>query len=436
MFAEAPFLLLSATMMPYIWRFIHLSLHLNPRVSFVQRSIDRSNVFIGVERISTKTSDHRQLYFLVPSNMQHPAQIAQTVVFIDSRPDAKRVCDEFWKLIPPEWKDQREFKYIFAECSTISTPKRHWVIMNAFKQGLCRILFATEVAGMGIDFPSVERVIQWRVGPNLSISGILQCLGRASRRSGTQGVFLLFYTHPYRLVENSDQTLSIYRTDAASDQQSRIEACIAGVNAWTNGTERVVPAIDPLDAPVIPYDVDNATGFDSSVATSRAQGSHPTESWIDQELSKSGSDTSDSDLTFSEAEGDPDSSDAESISSVEATLKEKQAGRRKGLQRYLSCCRGVTWLINTRGCRRIVLLKLFDNTGLQPTSYRLSNHQPQCCDIHLQEYLFAHPDINPSDLPISVQAIQHLLPPTIQPPSQRVRTTPPDKTEVHRIASR
>jgi len=63
--------------------------------------------------------------------------------------------------------------------------------MNTFMAGLCCIIFATEVAGMGIDFLFVERVIQWHVGAHLNVTSVRQRLGRASRRPGTQGVFML-----------------------------------------------------------------------------------------------------------------------------------------------------------------------------------------------------------------------------------------------------
>jgi len=73
------------------------------------------------------------------------------------------------------------FRFLLCECSTVLSAKRRWVVMNAFRTGLCRILFATEVAGMGIDFSYIERVVQWQVGVHLNISAVLQRLGRGSR---------------------------------------------------------------------------------------------------------------------------------------------------------------------------------------------------------------------------------------------------------------
>jgi len=142
-------------------------------------------------------TDHRELYYLLPDGTRHPAEIPQTIVFLDSQPDAKQACDEFWARAPAKWIGVDYYRFVFCECSTVLSAKRRWTVMKAFRAGLCRILFATEVAGMGIDSPFVERVIQWRVGAHLNVTAVLQRLGRASRRLGTQGVFILYYTRRY-----------------------------------------------------------------------------------------------------------------------------------------------------------------------------------------------------------------------------------------------
>jgi len=415
-FSGVPFLMCSATMTPYIRQFVHRSLHLNPLVSFIQRSVDRSNVFVSIHQITCKTLDHRQLYFLVPSGVEHPAQIPQTVVFIDSRPDAKQAFDEFWALVPPEWKAIREFKYIFAECSMILTQKRRWIVINAFSKGLCRILFATEVAGMGIGFPSIERVVQWRLGPTLSISSIMQRLGRASRRQGTQGVFLLFYTQQHRLTKKSDKALGIYRTDGASGLSRHVDACIAGVDAWTNGTEKSLPPLDPLDAPVIPSDCYPTEDEDHAdmIAMGCRDDSGPTDCWLGQDLSDDESDRYNSDYPPVANEPGSEESETDSVVSLDDNATEGRYGRHTRYNSYPICCRGITWLVNTQQCRLIVLLRLFDDTGLQPASYVVSQHthqRPTCCNTHLVAYLTKFHVADSSKLPDAVKAIQRLLPP-------------------------
>jgi len=127
--------------------------------------------------------------------------------------------------------------------------------MKAFRAGLCRILFATEVAGMGIDFPFVERVIQWRVGAHLNVTAVLQRLGQASRRPGTQGVFILYHTRRYVITRCSDPPLGVFRSDASrGSEDSNVREFIEATESWANGTLRMDPPEDPLDLPLIPFD--------------------------------------------------------------------------------------------------------------------------------------------------------------------------------------
>jgi len=256
-FSLASFIFCSATMTTYTRRFIHRTMNLGPNVSFIHRTVDRPNVFIAVKPIVYGTKDHRDLYYLLPEGIKHPADIPQTIVFVDSRPDTKKACDEFWTRVPASWLATSHFSFIFCECSTVLSAKRHWVVMNAFRTGLCRILFTTEVAGMGIDFPYVERVIQWRVGAHLNFSAVLQRLGRGSRSLGMQGIFILYHSRSYLINRQSDPTLAIFKTNASHGlSDSRVNECIKAVESWSNGTFRMTPPEDPLDIPMVPFDVD------------------------------------------------------------------------------------------------------------------------------------------------------------------------------------
>jgi Lhr-like helicase len=231
-------------------------MNLGPNVSFIHRSVDRPNVFIAVKPIVHGTKDYRDLYYLIPDGIHHPANIPQTIVFVDSRPDAKQMCDEFWTRVPTSWVASSHFSFIFCECSTALSAKRRWVVMNAFRTGLCRILFTTEVAGMGIDFPYVERVVQWRVGIHLNISAVLQRLRRGSRRLGTKGVFILYHIRSYIINCRSNPTLAIFKTHASHGlADSHVVQYIKAVESWSNGTFRMVPPEDLLDIPILPFDI-------------------------------------------------------------------------------------------------------------------------------------------------------------------------------------
>ena len=123
-FSYAAFMLCSATMMTYTRRFVHCTMNLGPNVSFIHRSIDRANVFIAVKPILYGTKDRRDLYYLLLEGIKHPANIPQTIVFVESRPDAKQACDELWARVPSSWLATSHFSFTFCECSTVLSIKR------------------------------------------------------------------------------------------------------------------------------------------------------------------------------------------------------------------------------------------------------------------------------------------------------------------------
>lgn len=82
-------------MMPYTSRFIHRSIELEPSTAFVQRSMDRPNIYMSVQLITHSVKTHRQFYWVVPKDGIHPLLIAITIVFTQSSTDGKLVCNEF-----------------------------------------------------------------------------------------------------------------------------------------------------------------------------------------------------------------------------------------------------------------------------------------------------------------------------------------------------
>ena len=53
--------------------------------------------------------------------------------------------------------------------------------LGLFRRGVCRYLVCTEVVGMGLDIPDIERVIQWKLSECLTINCWWQRAGRAGR---------------------------------------------------------------------------------------------------------------------------------------------------------------------------------------------------------------------------------------------------------------
>jgi len=85
--------------------------------------------------------------------------------------------------------------------------------MSAFQASLVRVLFATEIAGMGIDFPNVCRVIQWQVTPKLTAAFLWQRFGCAARNSASIGVAILYHPARVLLQSTKDHQLAILAGD-------------------------------------------------------------------------------------------------------------------------------------------------------------------------------------------------------------------------------
>ena len=84
--------------------------------------------------------------------------IPQTIIFMDSRTPVCQVFNKLWEGLPD--KGRVATPMTIAEISTALSDRRRLRVMQDVRSGACRVLIATEMAGMGVDFPFVERVIQ------------------------------------------------------------------------------------------------------------------------------------------------------------------------------------------------------------------------------------------------------------------------------------
>jgi superfamily II DNA helicase RecQ len=244
-----PVMALSATLTPYVRRFVHRTFDLMAETSFIHRSIDRPNIYLHTRMTESSLRDFRELYWMVPQAIRHPADISPTIIFIDSRGGCKKACSEFWNLdrIPVEWRAR--YPWTFFEVSTVLSATKRTQVMAAFRSGLVRLLFATEVAGMGIDFPSVTRVIQWQVSPTLTAASLWQRFGRAARDPTVMGVAVMYHTKR-ALIKPTSDPISMLRRDPADSPQD-VPAILALIQAYatTNSARRIV--VDPVDVDIL-----------------------------------------------------------------------------------------------------------------------------------------------------------------------------------------
>jgi superfamily II DNA/RNA helicase len=412
-----PVMALSATLTPYVRRFVHRSFDLMAQTSFIHRSIDRPNIYLHTRLTECTLRDFKELHWLVPKAIRHPADIHPTIIFIDSRGGCHKACSEFWNLdcIPSEWKER--YPWTFYEVSTVLSSRKRTQVMAAFRAGLVRLLFATEVAGMGIDFPNVKRVIQWQVTPTLTAASLWQRFGRAARSPTVMGVAILYHTKNALVAPTSDP-ISRLRTDPAEapeDVQAILDMIESYATSKTSATRK--PAVDPVDvdltqptpAPEL-YDVTGLLGPRSSSSDSSISESDEEESNISdvntqiEHMSSSGSSYHGSQGSLEPQNDQEDElSDCEGHEVYGSEPDDTQRRNKRGLP---AVCRGVLWAINTTGCVRGVFLLQFDEVGLSPSDLdvaALVDPNYPCCDRHT----------HPSDAAIP-PAVRVLLPRDIE----------------------
>lgn len=415
-FPGVPIMTLSATVTPYVRRFIHRSLDMMPATRFIHRSVDRPNIYLHTRLTTGGLKSHKDLYWLVPIGIRHPADIYQTIVFSDSRDDCQKACTEFWKLsrTPSAWK--RDYPWTFAEVTTALNNRRRSQVMSAFQAGLVRILFATEVAGMGIDFPNVCRVIQWQVTPKLTAASLWQRFGRTARSANTIGLAILYHS-ARTLISPSDKVLGIL-TQNPFQSRDIVPKALAAIEDFAT-SKALKPVEDPLDRDLEPsepepelYKIDHllepqhpdqhssiglgncdsdsesddGAGYNYG-GTTTEQAAGPTRTIIEAE---SDSDTQGSGV--SDAEGSKNHG-------LESNSTRKPA-KMRGLP---AVCRGVLWVINTTGCIRGTFLAQFDEPHLDWTRLDVNSnllHPVACCDRHT--------NINDAAIP---EPLRRLLPP-------------------------
>ncbi|KAI5796531.1 P-loop containing nucleoside triphosphate hydrolase protein, partial [Geopyxis carbonaria] len=190
---DVPYLALSATMTPYVRLYIHQCLRLSINTALLHRKVDRPNIYLSTRLIQHSLSSFQDLKFVLGTKqsglLSAPSQIAPTIIFIDSRSDAYRCNETFWSWVPREWESK--YPLTFCALSTALSTERRTVVLDAVRLGLCRVLFATPVAEVGIDFHDIQRVIQWRIPRTLGASGFYQRVGRAGRKDGSKAVAIL-----------------------------------------------------------------------------------------------------------------------------------------------------------------------------------------------------------------------------------------------------
>ncbi|KAJ6619270.1 P-loop containing nucleoside triphosphate hydrolase protein [Mycena sp. CBHHK59/15] len=159
-----PIIAVTATLTPCVCQDLITKLQFNPN-DYIYCSIgnDRPNVAQIVCALEHPANSYWDLDFLLPSTMTRPMDIKKTFLYTDDIKDSGKIIDHLNTCVNSSYRDHG----LVQPYNTGMSPKYHADVMSLFKAGIVRILVCTDAAGMGVDIPDIELVVQWKLPKNL-----------------------------------------------------------------------------------------------------------------------------------------------------------------------------------------------------------------------------------------------------------------------------
>jgi hypothetical protein len=231
--------------------YIHKSLHLETPTVLCDMPSDRPNISLFTVPIAKGQIQTREpLFNLLPreaadwdpetfeedSECWSPWDIPKTLIFIDDRSECCTLTTELIKVFRKDLQAS-EGRDIVREYHSTMSAKALERNLKALQEGICRIMVCTDAVGMGLDVPDIERVVQWRVPPWLTVSGWWQRAGRAARHPDRTGMAIIYYDRSLRVppdspfrglpdVEEDIEAVYSATLEAASEDQEDAAAAV------------------------------------------------------------------------------------------------------------------------------------------------------------------------------------------------------------------
>lgn len=171
------------------------------RFKIIRTSVDRPEISIVLQPLLRGClRDYRRLEFLISDDATPDTTmlVKKTIVYVDNK---SQLAAARYTLI----------RHLMSICGFTKSQARALVkrydadvrpvdkdlIFSDFSRedGQCRIIVATVSLGMGMDIPDVERVVQFGLPPDGSLTDFWQRARRAMRKKDGQGIAYFFF--PY-----------------------------------------------------------------------------------------------------------------------------------------------------------------------------------------------------------------------------------------------
>jgi superfamily II DNA/RNA helicase len=407
---RVPFMVMSATMTPYVRAYVHHSLRLPGSTPIIHRPVDRPEIYLCTRIAQHPLETRKDLDFLFQPEMTI-MDIVPTIVFTDSRSEVTQLTESFWNRAPAHWFEINPF--VFAEISSALSAERRALVIQAVRNGLVKILFATQIAEVGLDFGNIVRVVQWRVPLTLTAAALWQRFGRACRRRGMNGIGILIVQST--LVITPGSQLAVLLEKPGSNKIERIMRLIHTNDAGRNNEATIPLPHGWANAKQPPFEV-NPVQVTQSQQRKRRRLDMPMNS---QALLMDPSDDSDDDnsedhdfegtneLTDSDVSDEASSDDEfnhDIVENPDSTIPDveeethdlgpadvqplhnedlEEAPAATNDKRHLGICRMILWLVNTQGCIRECMMRYLDEANFQEADYAFPTvPEKPCCDRH------------------------------------------------------
>lgn len=224
---KVPFLILSATLALNMLGFLHVQLNLRNKTRIYRLSIDRKNITQMVSPI--RTPDFTALDWFLGTNVVVPLDIPKTMIFVDDINQGQSLVEYLRFRLPDNLKVRdRELDIIRPYNASLSWETRV-VNLDVFKHGSARVLVCTDAAGMGVDIPDIEVVIQWKISKHLSLASLVQRIGRAGRDERVKAVAITMVEDNLFLpkgIVNTDSSLADLTCPVSRDTEDKTKAII------------------------------------------------------------------------------------------------------------------------------------------------------------------------------------------------------------------
>ncbi|XP_022794673.1 uncharacterized protein LOC111333389 isoform X2 [Stylophora pistillata] len=187
----------------------------------------RANIYLTKLIVSTKI--WKTFAWLIERLRDQKNALERTIIYCKSIKD----CGQLFQLFKSELGDESYFppgcekestNLLFGMFHHNTLAKQKERILNSLyeKDGVCRVVFATNALGMGVNFPNVRTVINY--GPPREVEEFVQQIGRAGRDGQPALAVLLYNGHHLKKCEDAilsycDNTKTCLRKQIASEFQ-------------------------------------------------------------------------------------------------------------------------------------------------------------------------------------------------------------------------